>query len=148
MNNKNCFYGPNILQAFEFDTFGNSLVLQNNLTNIEDVNIITKSKDGDSSKEIEINWTYYSTLPKLVRHFSWIWKIKHNWMIRYFTQLSTKDTNNGLETLIKTAQHKSFPLEITNLLPQKISTATAEFYCCLHLLIKKYLTYWRKIKKY
>ena len=70
MNNKNCFYGPNILQAFEFDTFDNSLVLQNNLMNIEDVNIITKSNDGDSSNEIEINWTYYSTLPKLVRHIS------------------------------------------------------------------------------
>ena len=40
-------------------------------------------------------------------------------MIRYFTQLSTKDTNNGLETLIKTVQHKSFPWEITNLLPQR-----------------------------
>ena len=70
MNNKNCFYGPNILQAFEFDTF--ELVLQNNLMNIEDVKILTKSKDGDSSNEIEINWTYYSTLPKLVRHISWI----------------------------------------------------------------------------
>ena len=67
MNNKNCFYGPNILQAFEFE-----LVLQNNLMNIEDVKILTKSKDGDSSNEIEINWTYYSTLPKLVRHISWI----------------------------------------------------------------------------
>ena len=70
MNNKNCFYGPNILQAFEFDT--SELVLQNNLMNIEDVKILTKSKDGDSSNEIEINWTYYSTLPKLVRHISWI----------------------------------------------------------------------------
>ena len=35
-----------------------------------------------------------------------------------FTQLSTKDTQNGLET-IKIAQHQSFPLEIANLLSQK-----------------------------
>ena len=36
-----------------------------------------------------------------------------------FTQLSTKDTHNGLETLIKIAQHQSFPLEIVILLSQR-----------------------------
>ena len=95
--------------------------------NIEDVNTITKSKDGVSSNEVEINWTYYSSLPKLVRHISWILKLKRNWLIwkrgekdrENFTQLSTKDTHNGLETLIKNAQHQSFPLEITNLLSQR-----------------------------
>ena len=35
-----------------------------------------------------------------------------------FTQLSTKDTHNGLET-IKIAQHQSFPLEIAILLSQR-----------------------------
>ena len=127
INNKNWFYGSDFSQAFEFNTFDNSPVLQNNLMNIEDVNIITKSKDGVSSNEVEINWTYYSSLPKLVRHISWILKLKRNWMIwkrgkkdrENFTQLSTKDTRNGLETLIKIAQHQSFPLEITNLLSQK-----------------------------
>ena len=56
-----------------------------------------------------------------------------------FPQLSTKDTHNGLETLIKIAQHQSFPLEIeiAILLSQRISTATGKFYCCLHLLIKE-----------
>ena len=55
-----------------------------------------------------------------------------------FTQLNTKDTHNGLETLIKIAQHQSFPLEIeiAILLSQRISTATGKF-CCLHLLIKE-----------
>ena len=43
INNKNWFYGPDLLQAFESNTFDNSPVLQNNLINIEDANIITKS---------------------------------------------------------------------------------------------------------
>ena len=86
-----------------------------------------KSKDGFSSNEVEINWTYYSSLPKLFRHISWILKLKRNWMIwkrgekdrGNITQLSTKDTHNGLETLIKIAQHQSFPMEITDLLSQR-----------------------------
>ena len=73
INNKNWFYGPNFLQAFEFNTF-------DNLTNIKDVNI-TKSKYDDSSNKIEINWTYYSSLPKLIHHITWILKLKRNWMI-------------------------------------------------------------------
>ena len=76
INNENWFYGPDFLQVFEFNTFDNSPVLQNNLMNIEDVNIITKSKDGDSSNDIEINWRYYASFPKLVRHISWILKLK------------------------------------------------------------------------
>ena len=125
INNKNWFYGPCFLQAFEFNNFDNSPVLQNNLMNIKDV--VTKSKDGSGSNEVEINWTYYSSLPKLVRHVSWILKLKRNWIIwktgekdrENVTQLNTKDTHNGLETLIKIAQHQSFPLEITNLLSQR-----------------------------
>ena len=74
--------------------------------NIKDVNI-TKSKYGGSSNEIEMSWTYYLSLPKLVRHISWILKSKRYWMIlerggqdrENFTQLSTKDTLNGLETI-------------------------------------------------
>ena len=126
INNKNWFYVPDFLQAFEFNTFDNSPVLQNNVMNIEDVNIITKSKYSGSSNEVEINWTYYSSLPKLVRHISWILKLKRSWMTwkrqgketENFTQLNTKDTHNGLEKLIKISHHQSFPLEITNLLSQ------------------------------
>ena len=126
INNKNWFYEPDFLEAFECNTFGNSPALQNNLMNTKDVNIITKSKYGGSSNEIEISWTYDSFLPKLVRCISWILKSKCYWMIwkrgekdrENFTQLSTKDTQNGLETL-KIAQHQSFPLEIANLLSQK-----------------------------
>ena len=44
INNKNWFYWSDFLQAFELNTFDNSPVLQNNLINIKDVNIITKSK--------------------------------------------------------------------------------------------------------
>ena len=90
---------------------------------------------------------YYLSLPKFICHISWILKLKHNWMIwkrgekdrENFTQLNTKDAHNGLETLIKIAQHQLFPLEIeiAILLSQRISTATGKFYCCLHLLIKK-----------
>ena len=36
-----------------------------------------------------------------------------------FTQLSTKDTHNGLETLIKIVQRQSFPSQIPNLLLQR-----------------------------
>ena len=126
INNKNWFYEPDFLEAFELNTFDNSPVLQNNLMNIKNVNVITKSKYGGSSNEIEMSWTYYSFLPKLVRHISWILKPKRYWMIwkkgekdrENFTQLSTKDTHNGLET-IKIAQHQSFPLQIANLLSQK-----------------------------
>ena len=38
---------------------------------------------------------------------------------RKLTQLSTKDTHNGLETLIKNAQRQSFPSEIADLLSQR-----------------------------
>ena len=49
---------------------------------------------------------YYSSLPKLVRHISWILKLKRNWLKgkrgkkdrENLTQLSTKDTINGLES--------------------------------------------------
>ena len=43
-----------------------------------------------------------------------------------FPQLSTKDTHNGLETLIKIAQHQSFPLEIANLLSQRSITCNSK----------------------
>lgn len=54
---------------------------------------------------------YYSSLPKLVRHISWILKLKRNWLKwktgekgrENLRQLSTKDTRNGLETLTKVA---------------------------------------------
>ena len=36
-----------------------------------------------------------------------------------FSQLSTKDTSNSLETLIKIAQRQSFPSEMANLLSQR-----------------------------
>ena len=75
INNKNWFYGPYFLQTFEFNTFDNSSVLQNNLMNIKDANIIMKSKYGGSSNEIEINWTYFSSLPNLVGHINWILKL-------------------------------------------------------------------------
>ena len=42
INTKNWFYGPDFLQAFEFNIFDNGPVLQNNLMNIKDVNIVTK----------------------------------------------------------------------------------------------------------
>ena len=155
INNKNWFYGPDFLQAFEFNTFDNSPLLQNNLMNIEDVNIITKSKDGSSSNDVEINWTYYSSLPKLVRHFTWILKLKRNWMIwkigekdrENFTQLSTIDTHNGLDTLIKIAQHQSFPLEITNLLLQRSINCNSKILSLSPFIDKKNLTCWRKIEK-
>ena len=51
---------------------------QNKLMNIKDVNIITKSKYDGSSNEIEINWTYYSSLPKSIPHISWILRLKRN----------------------------------------------------------------------
>ena len=50
-----------------------------------------------------------------------------------FTQLSTKDTNNSLETLTKIALHQSLSLELSNLL----STAKAKFHRCLHLLMER-----------
>ena len=114
INNKNWFYGPDFLQAFEFNTLDNSSALQNNLMNIKDVNIITKSNYDGSNNEIEINWTYYSSLTKLICYISCILKLKRNWMIwkrgrkdkENFTQLSTKDTHNGLETFIKVAQRQ------------------------------------------
>ena len=40
INNKNWFYRPDFLQAFECNTFDNSPVLQNNLMNIKNVNIL------------------------------------------------------------------------------------------------------------
>ena len=64
INNKNWFYEPDFLPAFEFNTFGISPVLQNNLMNIKYVNIITKSKYDGRNNEIEISWTYYSSLTK------------------------------------------------------------------------------------
>ena len=76
INNKNWFYVPDFFEAFQFDTFDNSTVLQNNLMNTKDVNIIMKSKYGGSSNEIEISWTCYSLLPKLVPRISWILKSK------------------------------------------------------------------------
>ena len=95
--------------------------------NIKSVNIITKSKYDGSSNEIEVNWTYYSLLPKLIRRISLFFNLKRNLMIwkreekgrENFTQLSTKDTHNGLETLIKIVQPQSFPSEIANLLSQR-----------------------------
>ena len=100
---------------------------KNNLMNTKDMNIITKSKDDGSNNEVEINWTYYSSLPKLVPHICWILKLKRNWIVwqrgennrESFTQLNTKDTHIVLETLIKIAQYQPFPLEITNLLSQR-----------------------------
>ena len=81
INNKNWFYGPDFLQAFEFNTFDNSPKLQKNLMNIKNVNIIAKSKYDGSNNEIEINWVYCSSIIKLIRHISWILKLKRNWMI-------------------------------------------------------------------
>ena len=154
LNNKNWFYRPHFLQDFEFNILDKCSVLQNKLMNIKDVNIITKSKYDGSNNEIEINWTYYSSLPKLIPHINWILRLKLNWTIwkrgekgrENLTQLSTKDTYNGLETLIKIAHHQSFSLEIT-FYHKEVSTATAKFYHCLLLLIRKYLTCWRKIEK-
>ena len=51
-----------------------------------------------------------------------------------FTQLSTKDTHSGLETLIKIAQRQS--LEIANLLSQRSINCNSI-----------YLTCWKKIGK-
>ena len=128
LNNKNWFYGPHFLQDFEFNILDKCSVLQNKLMNIKDVNIITKSKYDGSSNEIEINWAYYSSLPKLIPHISWILRLKRNWTIwkrgekgrENLTQLSTKDTYNGLETLIKIAHHQSFSLEIVKFLSQRV----------------------------
>ena len=40
--------------------------------------------------------------------------------IKFYTAIvNNKDTNNGLETLIKIAQYHSFPLEMSNLLSLK-----------------------------
>ena len=64
INNKNWFYEPDFLPAFEFNTFGISPELQNNLMNIKYENIITKSKYDGRNNEIEISWTYYSSLTK------------------------------------------------------------------------------------
>ena len=70
-------YRPDFLQAFEFNTFDDSLVLQNNLMNSEDIHIITKSQGNGSNYEAEMNWACYLSLPKLVCHISWILKLKH-----------------------------------------------------------------------
>ena len=65
-----------------------------------------------------------------------------------FTQFSTKDTHNGLETLIKIVQPQSFPSEIANLLSQRSIDCNSKMLSLSPFINKKkYLTWWRKIEK-
>ena len=54
-----------------------------------------------------------------------------------FPQLSTKDTHNGLETLIKIAQHQSFSLELANLLSQRSITCNSKILSLSPFIDKK-----------
>ena len=76
--NKNWFYGQGFFTGLKFNTFDASPDIHNNVMNTEDTNIITKSKDDGGNNEVEINRTYYLSLPKLVRHSSRILRLKRN----------------------------------------------------------------------
>ena len=80
INNKNWFYWPDFLQAFEFNTFGSSPVLQNNLMNIKDVNIITKSK-------YDVSRVYYEIQSYVGRKIDTL-KVSQKWMKSKWTKIS------------------------------------------------------------
>ena len=66
-----------------------------------------------------INWCYYSSLSKLVRHLAWFLKLKRSW-IRWkrgtkkgedFSQLSVSELQHSRDILVRLSQMESYPTE-------------------------------------
>ena len=74
-----------------------------------------------------INWPYYSSLDKLVRHLAWILKLKRNWVMcqrgkkrrQNFSYLTKNDIEFNLQQLLQISQIESYPNEYSDLLQGK-----------------------------
>ena len=86
------------------------------------INAITKtSSDIILSTETKplINWCYYYSLSKLVRHLAWILKLKRNWIqwkrgtkkSEDFSQLSVSELQHSRYILVRLSQMKSYSTE-------------------------------------
>ena len=86
-----------------------------------------ETKEYEPSKIVSrlpiVNWNYYSSFDKLVRHIAWILKLKYNWICSKrgardrpdLTRLDTKDINNSVLEIVKLCQAESYPNEFKDL---------------------------------
>ena len=96
-------------------------IFRTDKTNLN-INAITKTNsDIILSTETKplINWCYYSSLSKLVRHLAWILKLKRSWIQwkkgtekrDYFSHLGVSELQHGRDILVRLSQMESYSAE-------------------------------------
>ena len=95
---------------------------------------------------MEINWTYYSSLPKSVLGVSWILKLKRNWLKwergekdRKFYKTKYQRHKQWYRNINKNYTTSVITIggvELVNY-HKEVLTAIAKFYRCFHLLMKR-----------
>ena len=114
---------PGYLEEPCFKMNNNSIIVQTQLSN-------TQNKSHSSFINNicpKINWSYYSSLDKLMRAISWIKMLKSNWIKwkrgeqtrKNFNILTAAKFQNSQHELIRISQNTSFKEEINNLKQEK-----------------------------
>ena len=97
-------------------------------TSTINVNVIDEVNCTSKYINETVKWNHYSSWIKLVRHITWIIKLKRNWLnhqrnlknrenLKYLT---VKEITETKTELYKMSQKESFPVEYTNLSQHKV----------------------------
>ena len=120
-SNSRWFNGPEFIHENVITEPESCDIYRTDKTNLN-INAITKTNiDIILSTETKplINWCYYSSLSKLVRHLAWFLKLKRSW-IRWkrgtkkgedFSQLSVSELQHSRDILVRLSQMESYPTE-------------------------------------
>ena len=106
-----------------FEVNNNYIIIQTQQSN-------TQNKNPNSSINNiypQINWSYYSSLDKIIRAISWIKKLKSNWIKgkrgeqtrENFNIITAAEFQDSQHELIRISQNTSFKEEINNLKQEK-----------------------------
>ena len=123
--------GPEFLQKKNYDQ---DVKLDKNSPDIiiETINTLTNDSpkfplNVRNDKKIEINWEYYSSFIKIIKHVAWIIKLKKHWIRRKrgqkgenFNYLNFTDIRESETVIARFSQNDSFPEEYRQLRMNKI----------------------------
>ena len=101
---------------------GQDLKFQSNLTinhYSKETSVLNRQPEKQSHCRIRINWEYYSSFSKIVRHIAWIIKLKRNWIAsKYnlskpnFNYLSVDELRETESIIFKLCQNESYHQEV------------------------------------
>lgn len=133
--NERWFRGPTFLynNNFEISNAVKNEILLNNITNNTNTLISNEVENVNtdmhkSNPKPFINWEYYSSLNKLLRHISWFVKLKNNWLKakrgeqdrEKFTYISTNELRESLTFVIKVSQTETYTDTLSQLLKNNV----------------------------